>query len=91
MTHRRLLLEVTGLSCRRGGRPVVRDLSFTLARGELLALTGRNGSGKTTLLRALALLVPADAGAIRWQGADVARTTARAGAARSPGSAISTA
>jgi heme exporter protein A len=65
-------LEVAGLACRRGGRPVFGDLSFGLARGELLALTGRNGSGKTTLLRALALLVPADAGQIRWQGADVA-------------------
>src|SRR6476659_3220299 len=64
-------LEVTGLSCRRGGRPVVRNISFTLGRGELLALTGRNGSGKTTLLRALALLVTADAGGIRWQGTDV--------------------
>ena len=63
--------EVTGLSCRRGGRPVVGHISFTLARGELLALTGRNGSGKTTLLRALALLVTADAGGIRWQGTDV--------------------
>jgi heme exporter protein A len=65
-------LEVAGLACRRGGRPVFGDLSFSLARGELLALTGRNGSGKTTLLRALALLLPADAGTIRWQGADVA-------------------
>jgi len=64
-------LEVTGLSCRRGGRPVVRNISFTVARGELLALTGRNGSGKTTLLRALALLVMADEGGIRWQGTDV--------------------
>jgi heme exporter protein A len=64
-------LEVTGLSCRRGGRPVVRNISFTLAPGELLALTGRNGSGKTTLLRALALLVPADEGVLSWQGTDV--------------------
>jgi len=64
-------LEVTGLSCRRGGRPVVRNISFTVARGELLALTGRNGSGKTTLLRALALMVTADEGGIRWQGTDV--------------------
>ena len=64
-------LEVTGLSCRRGGRPVVRNISFTVQRGELLALTGRNGSGKTTLLRALALLGTADEGGIRWQGADV--------------------
>jgi heme exporter protein A len=66
-------LEVTGLSCRRGGRPVFADLSFELAGGELLALTGRNGSGKTTLLRALALLGTAEAGRICWQGEDVAR------------------
>jgi heme exporter protein A len=65
-------LEVTGLFCRRGGRPVFEGLSFTLAGGALLALTGRNGSGKTTLLRALALLGAADAGQIRWQGEDVA-------------------
>jgi heme exporter protein A len=68
-----VLLEVTGLSCRRGGRPVFEGLSFDLAGGGLLALTGRNGSGKTTLLRALALLVTAEAGQIRWQGEDVAR------------------
>ncbi len=67
------LLEVTGLACRRGGRPVFGDLSFTVAAGEMLALTGRNGSGKTTLLRALALLVPVDAGGIRWGAADVTR------------------
>ena len=66
------LLEVAGLACHRGGRPVLDGLSFSLAKGELLVLTGPNGSGKTTLLRALALLVPAEAGTISWQGADVA-------------------
>jgi heme exporter protein A len=64
-------LDVTGLACRRGGRRVFEDLSFTLAPGQLLALVGRNGSGKTTLLRALALLVRPDSGTIRWQGAEV--------------------
>jgi len=66
-------LDVAGLSCRRGGRPVFEALSFGLAGGELLALTGRNGSGKTTLLRALALLVTTEVGQIRWQGEDVTR------------------
>jgi heme exporter protein A len=65
------LLEVTGLACRRGGRRVFGALRFTLGAGELLVLNGRNGSGKTTLLRALALLVPAEAGTICWQGGDV--------------------
>jgi heme exporter protein A len=65
-------LTVTELSVRRGGRPVIERLSFTVKAGELLLLTGRNGSGKTTLLRALALLVPSDTGTIAWAGADVA-------------------
>ena len=65
------LLEVTDLSCRRGGRAVFERLSFGLGAGELLALTGRNGSGKTTLLRSLALLIRPVAGRIAWQGADV--------------------
>lgn len=66
------LLQVTDLACRRGGRRVFENLSFSLQAGELLALTGRNGSGKTTLLRALASLGRADAGTIVWQGADIA-------------------
>ena len=65
------LLDVADLACRRGGRKVFDRVTFSLAEGDLLALVGRNGSGKTTLLRALALLVPAEAGAIRWQGHDV--------------------
>ena len=65
------VLDVVDLACRRGGRPVFRRLSFALAAGELLALTGRNGSGKTTLLRTLALLVRPEAGTIRWQGTNV--------------------
>ncbi len=66
------LLEVTGLSCRRGGRLVFDGLSFALGPGDLLALTGRNGSGKTSLLRALAGLTPVHAGMIAWQGKNVA-------------------
>ena len=65
-------LSIKDLSVRRGGRRVLDGVSFELAAGELLALTGRNGSGKTTLLRALALLVPSDAGEIRWHGESIA-------------------
>jgi heme exporter protein A len=65
------LLDVADLGCRRGGRQVFDHLSLAVAAGELLALVGRNGSGKTSLLRVLALLVPSQAGTIRWRGADV--------------------
>jgi len=46
-------VQVSGLSVMRGGRDVVRDLSFALAPGTLTGLLGPSGSGKTTLMRAL--------------------------------------
>lgn len=66
------LLDVTDLTCRRGGRKVFAGLSFALEAGGLLTVIGRNGSGKTTLLRALAGLGRPDTGTIRWAGRDVA-------------------
>lgn len=56
--------RVQGLALSRGGRVLVRELSFTLQPGEALVLTGSNGSGKTTLLRALAGFVRPDSGEI---------------------------
>jgi phosphonate transport system ATP-binding protein len=41
-------------------RPVLRDVSFSLRRGEMVALIGASGSGKSTLVRAIAGLVPID-------------------------------
>ncbi len=45
-------MRLTGerLAATRGGRAVFADLTFSLADGELLAVTGRNGAGKSTLL-----------------------------------------
>jgi phosphate transport system ATP-binding protein len=47
------LLQVRRLSCLYGRRAVVRNVSFDVYKGEILALIGPSGSGKTTLLRAL--------------------------------------
>ncbi len=52
----------------RGVGPV----DLTIARGSFTVITGRVGAGKTTLLRTLLGLLPADAGALRWNGAPVA-------------------
>lgn len=49
-----MLLEIRDLEVRRGGTPVVRDLSLNVKRGEVLAVLGANGAGKTTLLNSLA-------------------------------------
>ena len=58
------MLAVRDLAVGRGGREILRDLSFDLAGGQALILRGRNGIGKTTLLRTLAGLTPPAAGTV---------------------------
>lgn len=58
------------LGCRRGGRQVFAQLSFSLAAGEALIVTGRNGAGKSSLLRVVAGLVHLAAGTLSLDGAD---------------------
>jgi ABC-type polar amino acid transport system ATPase subunit len=58
------ILTVAGLELRRENRTLVQDLSFTLSRGERVALMGASGTGKTTILRTIAGLEPFSKGAI---------------------------
>jgi len=67
------VLEAADLHSRRGARTLFRNLSFSLARGELVRVAGENGSGKTTLLKILAGLLDPDAGEVRWQGESIRR------------------
>ncbi len=62
------VLEVTSLEVRRSGRPIVSGISFSAARGEVVALMGASGAGKTTILRAIAGLDPIGAGTIVLDG-----------------------
>ena len=66
-----LTLEADALECQRGGRVLFRDLSFSLAPGEMLEVSGPNGSGKTSLMRMLCGLLPPTAGVIRWHGGNI--------------------
>lgn len=52
-------------------RPVIRDVSMTLMRGEVVALLGPNGSGKTTCFYAIAGLVTPEGGEVLIDGRDV--------------------
>ncbi|HXH25700.1 MAG TPA: ATP-binding cassette domain-containing protein [Vicinamibacterales bacterium] len=61
-------LEVRGLEVRRGGRALVRGVSFAAARGDVVALMGPSGAGKTTVLRAVAGLEPIAAGLVAVDG-----------------------
>jgi phosphonate transport system ATP-binding protein len=54
-------IEVVGIDKSfQAGRPVLTDIRFTIARGEMVALIGASGSGKSTLIRSIAGLIPVD-------------------------------
>jgi lipoprotein-releasing system ATP-binding protein len=57
----------------RGSLPVLADVSFALAPGEAMAITGPSGSGKSTLLYIVGALEPASAGRVTLGGTDAAR------------------
>ena len=73
------LLEVTGLkkvyTQRLGAKPNValRNVSFSAAKGEYIAIMGESGSGKTTLLNILATLDKATAGVVMLSGVDITK------------------
>jgi lipopolysaccharide export system ATP-binding protein len=62
---------VTGLGKSYRRRPVVRDVSLELHRGEAVGLLGPNGAGKTTCFYMIIGLVPADSGTISIDGIDL--------------------
>ena len=52
----------------------VEDVSFTLERGQVVALVGESGSGKSTTIRLIARLIPTTQGEILFHGADILKT-----------------
>ncbi len=73
---RTALLEAKGLVKRYGGVVATDDVSLSLARGEVLGIIGPNGAGKSTLVGLLGGAIAADAGTIRYDGADIGRLAA---------------
>jgi ABC-2 type transport system ATP-binding protein len=70
-----LAIEVEGLTKSFGGRPVVKDFSLKVKRGEIYGFLGPNGSGKTTTIRMLCGLLKPDAGTGVVLGHDVVQET----------------
>jgi len=70
--HESLKSQVVGWLKGRGNEydefDVVKEVSFSIPHGQMVAVIGRNGAGKTTLLRVLAQILDPDAGSIRVSG-----------------------
>lgn len=81
------LLEIRGLNAGYGGISVLKEVTFTAGRGEIVAILGANGAGKSTLLKAISGSANRHAGSIHLAGrplsANVADTL-RAGVAHVP-------
>jgi branched-chain amino acid transport system ATP-binding protein len=73
-----MTLEIDGLTAGYDRAAVVRDLSLTVAPGEVVALLGANGAGKTTTLKAISGLIRPMTGTIRLDGADLGGVPATA-------------
>ena len=62
------VLEVDKLCVEYVGKPVLKSLSLTVRRGEVVVLLGRSGSGKSTLLKSILALTPRSSGLIQTEG-----------------------
>jgi gliding motility-associated transport system ATP-binding protein len=67
------MIEVANLTKRYTGHTALSDISFAVARGEIVGLLGPNGAGKSTLMRILSCYLPATSGVVRVAGLDVFR------------------
>ena len=72
------LLAIERIEARHGLLTAVRGVSFTIGKGETVALVGANGAGKTTLLRAIAGQHPLSGGRVVFKGVDVSPRSAHA-------------
>lgn len=71
------MIEIKNLSKNFGDLQVLKDVSLTIKKGEVVTIIGSSGSGKSTLLRCINLLEQPSGGAIIFDGQDIINTKVR--------------
>ena len=71
------MIEIESVSKSYKEKPVLKDISFSLKKGEITGLLGQNGAGKTTLLKILAGYHMADSGLVKIDGISIADHSTR--------------
>lgn len=66
-----LKLDIDQVSKSYGDRRALRELSFSVAAGEIFGFVGSNGAGKTTCMRIILGVLASDGGQVRWNGAPI--------------------
>lgn len=69
--HSEVLLRVKDIRFAYDEKPVLKDINFTVYRGERLAFVGKNGAGKSTMAKLLCAFVRPDKGSIELNGTDI--------------------
>ena len=82
------MIEVKNLSKTFGDLTVLKDISFNVEKGEVLAIIGPSGSGKSTLLRCINHLEKASGGTIKVCGMDMLETDSKGKAVYASGAAL---
>lgn len=72
------MLSVSHLSKSFGDSEVIRDVTFSIPKGEICGLIGHNGAGKTTLMGLLCALIRPDAGSVEVGGYDLFKESEKA-------------
>jgi ABC-2 type transport system ATP-binding protein len=66
-----MILEAHNLSKKYGSQPAVKNVSFSIARGEIVGFLGPNGAGKSTVMKMITGCIPLDAGTVKINGIDL--------------------
>ena len=70
------MLQIDSIEMSYGAIQAIRGVSFSVAKGEVVAIIGANGAGKSTLLKGVAGIEPLKQGRIIWNGIDISQVPA---------------